>query len=145
MEKREVRRFEIPGKYTDAWYRMTAFPSEEEITVHGTDISEGKHAEDALRESEERFSKAFYASPVGINIFRISDGCSIDVNDAFLGLTGYSRDEFIQHTAIELNLFVNPAETRGMGAGTAGKGRRSNLEIQIRHKSGRVLDIFSQS
>ena len=54
MEKREIRRFEIPGRYTDAWYRMSVFPSEEGITVIGTDISEQKRAEDALRESEKR-------------------------------------------------------------------------------------------
>jgi PAS domain S-box-containing protein len=54
MEKREVRRFEIPGKYTNAWYRMTAFPSAEGITVLGTDISERKRAEDALRGSEKQ-------------------------------------------------------------------------------------------
>jgi PAS domain S-box-containing protein len=54
MEKREIRRFEIPGRYTNAWYRMSAFPSEEGITVIGTDISEQKQAEDALRESEKR-------------------------------------------------------------------------------------------
>jgi PAS domain S-box-containing protein len=54
MEKREVRRFEIPGRYTNAWYRMSVFPSEEGITVIGTDISEQKQAEDALRESEKR-------------------------------------------------------------------------------------------
>lgn len=54
MEKREIRRFEIPGRYTNAWYRMSVFPSEEGITVIGTDISERRQAEDALRESESR-------------------------------------------------------------------------------------------
>jgi PAS domain S-box-containing protein len=54
MEKREIRRFEIPGRYTDAWYRMSAFPSEEGITVIGTDISEQKKAEEDLRRSERQ-------------------------------------------------------------------------------------------
>lgn len=45
MDKREVRRFEVGGKYTPAWYRMTAFPSAEGITVLGTDITERKHLE----------------------------------------------------------------------------------------------------
>ncbi len=45
MEKREIQRFEIPGKYTNAWYSMTAFPSPEGITVLGTDITERKRLE----------------------------------------------------------------------------------------------------
>lgn len=53
MEKREVRRFEIGGKYTSAWYRMTAFPSAEGITVIGTDVTERKKAEDALRKAHD--------------------------------------------------------------------------------------------
>ncbi len=55
MEKREVRRFEIGGKHTNAWYEMASFPSAEGITVLGRDITERKQMEEAVRESEERF------------------------------------------------------------------------------------------
>jgi PAS domain S-box-containing protein len=51
-EKQEVRRFEFPGQYTDGWYSMTVFPSPEGITVHGTDITERRNAEEALCRSE---------------------------------------------------------------------------------------------
>ncbi|RPJ19651.1 MAG: PAS domain S-box protein [Chloroflexi bacterium] len=54
MEKRETRRFEMPGKYTDAWYKITVFPSPEGITVLGSDISERKHAEEALRDHQKQ-------------------------------------------------------------------------------------------
>ena len=54
MDKRETRRFEIGGKYTDAWYRMTASPSAEGITVLGTEITENKKIEEALREADQR-------------------------------------------------------------------------------------------
>ncbi len=54
MDKRETRRFEIGGKYTDAWYQMTASPSAEGITVLGTEITENKKIEEALREADQR-------------------------------------------------------------------------------------------
>jgi PAS domain S-box-containing protein len=54
MDKRETRRFEIGGKYTDAWYRMTVSPSAEGITVLGTEITESKKIEEALREADQR-------------------------------------------------------------------------------------------
>ncbi len=47
------------------------------------DITARKRAKEALRESEEKFSKIFYSSPVPIAISRVSDGCYVDVNDAF--------------------------------------------------------------
>jgi PAS domain S-box-containing protein len=59
MEKREIRRFEVDGKYTAAWYRMTAFPSAEGITVLGTDISERKQVEESLIESQAQMSGIF--------------------------------------------------------------------------------------
>ncbi|HEX9005782.1 MAG TPA: ATP-binding protein, partial [Bacteroidota bacterium] len=49
MEKREIRRFELIGKYTNAVYSMAVFPSEEGITVLGTDITAQKRAEEATR------------------------------------------------------------------------------------------------
>jgi PAS domain S-box-containing protein len=53
MEKREIRRFEIGGQYTDAWYSIAAFPSPEGLTVLGTDISERKKAELELKRLNE--------------------------------------------------------------------------------------------
>jgi len=54
MEKRETRRFEIPGQYTDAWYSITASPSPEGITVLGSDITEHKRLQ-AETESMAKF------------------------------------------------------------------------------------------
>ncbi len=46
MEKREIRRFELAGKYTNAYYSIAVFPSAEGITVLGNDITERKRDED---------------------------------------------------------------------------------------------------
>ncbi|MBI4630340.1 MAG: PAS domain S-box protein, partial [Chloroflexi bacterium] len=68
------------------------------------DITDRKRAEEALRLSEERFSKAFYVSPAGLTITRITDGKFIDVNDSFLRMFEFTREEAIGHTSIELNI-----------------------------------------
>jgi PAS domain S-box-containing protein len=95
MEKREVQRFEIPGRYTNAWYRMTAFPSEEGITVIGTDITERKKAEDALRTSEQRLQRVLETDAVGVLFFDAA-GTLIQANDVFLNMTGYTRKQLAQ-------------------------------------------------
>ena len=56
-------------------------------------------AGEALRESEEKFSKAFRFSPDAIAITTIKDGRFIEVNDSYPRLTGYSREEVIGHSA----------------------------------------------
>ncbi|WP_269849029.1 PAS domain-containing protein [Methanosarcina horonobensis] len=65
MNKREIRRFEIGGKHTNAYYRMAVFPSTEGITVLGTDITEQKKIEETLRESEARRKVAELCKPNG--------------------------------------------------------------------------------
>jgi PAS domain S-box-containing protein len=95
MDKREVRRFEVGGKYTSAVYSMAAFPSGEGITVLGSDITEQRKAEEALKESEERFKTLAAASPVGLGVVSISEGKFLFVNPAYEKAFGYSPDELL--------------------------------------------------
>ncbi len=66
------------------------------------DITERKRSEEALRESEERFAKAFRASPAPMSISTIEDGVTLDVNDEWLSMLGFSRAEAIGKTSAEL-------------------------------------------
>ncbi|MEI7613850.1 MAG: EAL domain-containing protein [Betaproteobacteria bacterium] len=74
------------------------------------DITDRKTAEDALRRNEDRYRATFQASQDIISISRLSDGMYIDVNQAFLSVMGYERDEVIGHTAGELGFWENPAD-----------------------------------
>ncbi|HRE18876.1 MAG TPA: PAS domain S-box protein, partial [Rhodocyclaceae bacterium] len=65
-------------------------------------------AETALRESEERFAKAFNANPASMVISIIETGRFIDVNEQWLRMVGYTREETIGHTSIELGIWVDP-------------------------------------
>jgi signal transduction histidine kinase len=72
------------------------------------DVTEQKQAEAKLRESEEKFAKVFHSSPLVITITRLADGRFIDVNETFVQMTGYTREEALGHTPIEMGFWVNP-------------------------------------
>jgi PAS domain S-box-containing protein len=73
------------------------------------EIAERTRMEEALRESEEKFSAAFRASPIGLVIATV-DGKYVEVNQALCDLLGYSRAELLGRTAVEIGIFA--AETR---------------------------------
>ena len=74
------------------------------------DITELKKAQEALRQSQELFSKAFHSISFPVSLARVSDNQFVDVNDAFLKLIGYTSEEVIAHTSKELNLFPKYSE-----------------------------------
>lgn len=83
---------------------------EHRVVVIVRDISRRKYAEELLRLSEQRFSKAFHASPDPVSITRLRDGCLVDVNESFLRASGYSRDEVLGRGSVELGLWDSESE-----------------------------------
>jgi PAS domain S-box-containing protein len=104
----------------------------------GVDITDRKRAEDALRESEEKFSKIFYASPVPVSISRLPDGGFIDVNESFLKRMGYQREEVIGRTALEIGMWVDAAERKEMMHIMREQGSLRNFEARFKTKTGEV-------
>jgi PAS domain S-box-containing protein len=98
--------------------------------------------EEALRQSETRFSTVFRYSPIGIVLSRLNDGAFLDVNDSFLGVYGYAREELIGRTSLELNMWVSPSDREEMARILRDKGRVLNLEAKFRKKSGEIGDLL---
>ena len=106
------------------------------------DVSWRTEAEEALRTSEEKFSKAFHASPDSIVITRVEDGSYIDVNEAFQEITGYSRDEVIGRTSTELGLWADPEARMVMLKLLNQYGHVRNLDVRFRVKSGEIRELL---
>ena len=87
-----------------ASFELVTIGSESYVLGLMQDITERKKVEEALRQSEERFSKVFHASSVAKVIQTLRDQRILDVNESMERLTGYGRDQLIGHTATELNL-----------------------------------------
>ena len=93
-------------------------------------------ANDELRRSEERFGKAFNASPVGLAIQTIDDSTFVDVNEAFAAMAGVPRDELIGQNPGEVRLGLDfpPAILADRRAGRPVR----NAETQISTRGGAV-------
>lgn len=104
--------------------------------VVARDITERKHVEQALRESEERFSKAFQSSPAGMTISRLEDGRVLDVNEAFVRICGFSRDELIGMASLDIGIWVSPEDRRQLAETLRRDGCLRHLEQAYRTKSG---------
>lgn len=117
MEQGVVRNFETHRR-TKKGEILTTLLSADIIYMGGEahllcvhkDISDRKKMEEALRLSEERFSKAFNSSPVSMSISSLENGLFININDSFKKFIGLEHEEIIGRTALELNLWVNPSQ-----------------------------------
>lgn len=102
------------------------------------DISARHSAQEALRHSEEKFSKAFHISPDSININRLKDGLYIDINEGFCKMTGYARDEVIGRSSLDINIWVEPDRRARLVAALLSTGEVSDFEAAFRMKDGRI-------
>jgi two-component system, cell cycle sensor histidine kinase and response regulator CckA len=105
------------------------------------DITDRKHAEEKLLVSEEKFSKAFHLGPDAVTITSIADGRFLEVNDNFLRMTGYSRDEILGRSSVELGLWANPKDRHHIVALLRRSGEARDLEIRMSIKSGEVRTL----
>jgi PAS domain S-box-containing protein len=105
------------------------------------DITESKQAEAALRQSEERFSKVFLANPAGIALTDLDDGKFIDVNDSYLHMLGYSREEAIGHSAAELGILLAEERARIIQS-LRDQGAVRNMEVTLNTRAGEKLDVL---
>lgn len=104
------------------------------------DITERKKAENALKESEEKFNKAFAYSPIGIGIAD-DKGHSVEANDAWLQILGYSREEFIGHDSFELQTFADPKEQQRIIELLNKDSEAINQESVFRKKNGDLITM----
>ncbi len=101
------------------------------------EILEHELTEAALRESEEKFAKAFRSSPDGMALFSTETRKHIDVNDKWTEITGYSREEAIGSNPTDLNLWIDLKVRDRMLEILGIEGKIFNYEAEFLAKDGR--------
>jgi PAS domain S-box-containing protein len=144
VDGRTAYRFENRYRCKDGSYRWlswNAFPYTEENVMFAVarDITESKKNEAILRESEQRFSIAFQASPAPLVISEIETGLFVDVNDRWVEMLGFSKEEQIGKTSKDVGIWHNPSERDRVIQLIHKNGFFKNEYIEFNTKSGEVI------
>ncbi len=102
------------------------------------DVTERRQAEEALRQSEERFAKAFHAGPDALIITRRADGVILDVNESWCRLYGIRREQALGRTVPSFDIYIEPAERARMLSLVAEQGSVRDFETGVRAVSGEI-------
>jgi diguanylate cyclase (GGDEF)-like protein/PAS domain S-box-containing protein len=93
--------------------------------------------------SPNLLSRIFHINPEPMTLSRFEDGRYIEVNESFLRVFGYSRDEVVGHTAIELGIWDNPDRDRAQIVEQIhSQGYASDIEADFRTRSGEKVRFY---
>lgn len=105
------------------------------------DINEQKSTEQALLQSEQKFSRAFQASPDALLLTTLVDGRLLDVNLGFTDMTGFAREDAIGHTTAELGLWQDPSERARLLDVLRRAGSVKDMRTRIVTSAGIVREV----
>lgn len=108
-------------------------------------IAQRQQAESDLRLSEEKFSKAFRASPNPITMSTLEDGRLVEVNDSFLNLFGLTASEVLGRSSLELDLWADPTDRMQMIQAILKNGIIRNYEYRLRDRNGKEKTVLYSS
>jgi PAS domain S-box-containing protein len=112
-----------------------------EIAAFSIDVTHLKCTERALRESEERFFKAFSSSPVPMTITTADEGRWVVVNDAYLRLVEFSREELLTRCSAELGI-IQADEREKLARQLLESGCLHGVEAELQTKGGRRRTVL---
>jgi PAS domain S-box-containing protein len=108
------------------------------LVMNYRDITERLDVELTLRRTHERCEKAFQNSPDSITISRLDTGEFMEANDGFERITGYTREEVVGKTSLELGIWSDTARRTELVQRLTDKARVTDYPIDVTIKDGSV-------
>ncbi len=112
------------------------------VVVTFTDVTGRRQAEETLRASEAKFRMLFQSNQSIQGLSTSKDGCYIDVNDEFLRVTGFRREEVIGRTALELGIWETAERRAAVVDAVSKREAKHNVETRMRTKSGSIRTLL---
>jgi len=133
LVRRDGRRYDLELRGVPILHRGAPH-----VLYIGRDITEGKRADQALRDSEEQYRAIFNASADGL-VLRDAEYRAVEVNPAYTAMSGYSRDEVLNanHVLTQTDAAVQQAHRQLHQRSLAGE--QASFEAEGRHKQGHAV------
>jgi PAS domain S-box-containing protein len=140
--------FDVRARHWDGSFRICQaavqkLPDGLALSFH--DVTDQRRAEAALRRSEERYRKAFRSSPDSITISDMATGRFIEVNEGFVKMSGYTYDEVLGKTSLDLGIWRDPDERASVVRKVKRDGSVRDYEADFVTKDGDVLRCLVSS
>lgn len=139
MQDRVPNYFEMSSTIMNQWFSVSSYPKRDGISVYLRNITEYKHMQESLIESEERFRAAFEGAAVGMCILTI-DGVFIRANNPYCNMVGYTEEELCGMTFWD---FTHPEDLHrnSLDLKRLVKGEIQSFGIEKRyiHKKGNII------
>lgn len=103
------------------------------------DMTEIRQRELELKQSEEKFFKAFHTSPDAVLINRFFDGLYIDVNSGFNAVFGFAAEEVFGMTWEEINIWGDEVAYQNFINKIKENRSIANFETEFLRKNGQIL------
>jgi PAS domain S-box-containing protein len=122
--------------------KVLDMPSGAGIVINSRDITERRQTEARLTESEEKFRKAFMTGTDAFYIATLNEGLLLEVNNRFEEMFGYTREDAIGKTTIQVGLWASPVDRARMVSEAKSQGFVRNMELRGRRKGGDLFPLL---
>ncbi|GAC1313535.1 MAG: hypothetical protein NVSMB24_36890 [Mucilaginibacter sp.] len=145
MSERISLTFEDYFPQTDTWFQISAFPSKDGgLSVFLKDISLRKQSQEQISVAKENYQNLFNASPIPIWAYDIVSLRFLDVNDAAVDQYGYTREEFLSMSLVDIIPKEDFQTVEEIGQNTKDPSCFRKMTLRHIKKSGEVIVVYSQ-
>lgn len=123
------------------WAEVLEQSDEQIALIMVMDVTAEESARIKLEKSQDRFSKAFHFSPLGMTITRLSDGRFMEVNAANERVLGYTAEDLQGKTSLSANVWINNEDRTHYIQTLKKAGQLEAYETRMRNKAGKITEV----